>query len=168
MARIRDLVGTALSFLNTADANKTQSNGRDGHQKLAQIITVHVPNHEYNNEEFHYIIPKDHLLAKVVFPAPISDDKWEVYRHQRMIEGFIKMFTKHKWFDVSKVDELVDFYKIAHLVKRQGSDSPYQKLRILHCVNWADMPPDIRVEVPDLLNEIFALTNPHNTLETED
>lgn len=56
------------------------------------------------------------------------------------------LFTK-RWFDICQLDSLISITGAQH-----GSPA-YRLLRPLHCMDWADMSPDLRERVPLLVRE---------------
>ena len=61
------------------------------------------------------------------------------------------MFSKG-WFDICPV---TDCMKILG-VSRFNTEKTYERLRLLHCVHWGQMPADIREQIPEMISEIFT------------
>lgn len=128
---------------------------KTGHQIEQEVrlqrVYVNVPKREHDGRDLHYVIPKGHLLEGVVFPPPKSDDKWELYAHRRMVEKFIAMFVENKHFSVCAVTDAYSYYGVSFSYSRH----PIDKLRTIHCVDWSRIPPNLRAEIPGLLNDAF-------------
>lgn len=60
-----------------------------------------------------------------------------------------KLFDQ-RYFDICAVDSLMK------LVGTQARPQAYTQLRALHCVDYADMPPDLRERIPHLVRECLA------------
>lgn len=55
-----------------------------------------------------------------------------------------------KHFSICTIDS------IAEMLSIQPEPQAYATLRTLHCINWVDMPPDLRKAVPGLLQQCLA------------
>jgi len=69
---------------------------------------------------------------------------------QLVVKTAITKLFKDNHFSICKLDEVMDL-----LGARQGCQA-YKMLRALHCVNYSDMPADLRSRIPALVNECLA------------
>lgn len=63
-----------------------------------------------------------------------------------------RMFRVDGWLDICLVDQLV---KVVGVVPPAAE---YSAMRLLHCVNWRDMPEPVRNEAARRLLSWFSLT----------
>lgn len=64
---------------------------------------------------------------------------------------FDKMF-RSSFFSVCEVTDAVDFLKLSVVDTRRT----LQRLRMLHCLNWDDMEPSLRLLIPEMISEILT------------
>lgn len=51
------------------------------------------------------------------------------------------------WFDICVLDKLLK------ILDGRKSGKAYDMLRLMHCVHYDRMPPDLRARIPQLVNE---------------
>ena len=64
-----------------------------------------------------------------------------------VVEVAINRLFTERHFSICSLDKLIELTGAQH-----GSDA-YRLLRPLHCMDWADMPPELRERVPLLVRE---------------
>lgn len=61
------------------------------------------------------------------------------------------MFSKG-WFDICPVRACMDLLGVSTF----HTEKTYERLRLLHCVNWSNMSAEIREQIPEMISEIFT------------
>ena len=62
-----------------------------------------------------------------------------------------EMFQK-RWFDLLVVDRCMDLLKVS----RTETGKSFDRLRLLHCVDWAKMTEEVRDLIPVLISDLFT------------
>jgi len=65
-------------------------------------------------------------------------------------ETALRKMLKDGHFSICTVDNIL---KMTNVVPNARA---YQILRLLHCVNFSDMPPEVQREMPDLLRDVLG------------
>lgn len=64
----------------------------------------------------------------------------------------LKGMEKQGWFSICDFNEILEFLDIC------GNGHPaYQTLRMLHCVHFKKMSPELRDRIPDLIAEVLEI-----------
>lgn len=61
-----------------------------------------------------------------------------------------RMFRSDGWLDICAIDECLKLARVA------PPSREYQALRVLHCVHWRDMAPEMRRAVAERVAAMFA------------
>ena len=64
------------------------------------------------------------------------------------------------WFDICVLDKLLK------VIDARKAGPAYDMLRLMHCVHYDKMPPDLRDRIPHLVNE--CLRQKENVVEASD
>lgn len=91
------------------------------------------------------------LVAAIPWPD-VGDDPWD----QTFLLNAITEFNSREWFDICTVDRLK---KNLGLMLDLSAQLAYDKLYLLHCVNYSKMHPDVLREIPQLMGDILNCYN---------
>lgn len=62
-----------------------------------------------------------------------------------------KMF-RSSFFSICEVTEAMSLMKLS----RSNTQKTLQRLRMLHCVHWCDMPKEVNGRIPGMISELFT------------
>jgi hypothetical protein len=62
----------------------------------------------------------------------------------------VAKMLKSNYFSICTVDS------VCKLIGAKANGAAYDMLNTLHCVNYADMPPQVREGIPALMREVFS------------
>ena len=62
----------------------------------------------------------------------------------------VAKMLKSRYFDVCTVD------KVCKLIGANANGAAYDMLHTLHCIDYADMPQQVREGIPALMREVFT------------
>lgn len=136
-----------MSFLNPFSWKRVPSH--------VEVVRKHLVVPVYGSKTIIFDIPAGHPLQRFkLLPPPSEDDLWRLQAYKKLMQDFFKMWEdRNGWFDVCTVGDYIDFYQ-GDLSRARSSDE-YEKLRLIHCVHWNEMHPDIAAEVPTLFNIVL-------------
>lgn len=99
------------------------------------------------------VFRKQKITDLIVFPEPENmDDVWQMQALTNLVAKVDTMFNKG-WIDICEIDSAITRFQISHNARSRDA---YNKLRVLHCVDFNKYLPGIMEEVPDLLTCVFT------------
>jgi hypothetical protein len=99
------------------------------------------------------VFRKQKITDLIVFPEPENmDDVWQMQALTNLVAKVDTMFNKG-WIDICEIDSAITRFKISQNARSRDA---YNKLRVLHCVDFTKYLPGIMEEVPDLLTCVFT------------
>lgn len=110
---------------------------------LTKLIT---PATEVSSYGTRVIERKPRMVDRLVF---LSDqDPLDVALAKTKLD---KMF-RSSFFSICEVTDTIDFLKLSVVDTRKT----LQRLRMLHCMDWGDMDPNLRLLIPEMISEILT------------
>lgn len=100
------------------------------------------------------------LLQQINWPMFHHLDEWGLLKYQKIILEFCIRFHDRKIFDICPCNELAS---IACYERVPATVGVYDKLRSIHCVDLNQIPIDMLMQVPAMINYVFSegrLLNP--------
>lgn len=96
---------------------------------------------------------KNPVFDQIIFPEPEDpDDPWQQQALANLVNQVNKMYTDG-WFSVCVPREAIKRFNIPQNYKSQLA---MEKLRVLHCVHFDKMLPELYDQIPGLLTCIFT------------
>lgn len=98
-------------------------------------------------------------IDSINFPILEIDDEWKVIKYEKIIKDFVRDF-KRGHFSVCIVHEIIN------MMGSSTSDAPvvyqyYERLSLLHCVDFKQMTDNVKIELVDTLNACFRAIEDH-------
>lgn len=101
-------------------------------------------------------IVRSDFIKNITFPDPQRLDEFRTIAYDKLLADFIKS-TKMGHFNICFLRETISLFggKVHYTV-----EETFDNLRMLHCVDYKNIPPDILQTLPEMITEVFAKSIP--------